>query len=123
MHVMQAMMLVMECATCVPAFWRSAALCSEVPAALLHCLPHQPCRPLRLTVHHGLLPIVRNCPVGCAQEWLGGMLTQLMAVVPARLGGMWDEMRAKVSGEVGGAKAKQTDDEIIQEVRHALDTF
>jgi hypothetical protein len=108
-------MLVMECASAVPSFWQSEALCTAVPCALLYCLELQPSRPLRLSVHHGLIPLVKSCPVECAQKWLAALMAHLTEFLPGRLGGMWKDMQSKLAGDVGGAKSKQTEDEIIQE--------
>jgi Exportin-5 family len=114
---LQAMMLVTECAASVPAFWQSQRLRTAVPEALLHCLAAQPPRLLRLSVHHAFIPLVKSCPKERAQGWLGVTMQRLMEVLPDKLGSMWAELKAKVSGQVGEAKSKQTEDEIIQEVR------
>ena len=110
-------MLVTECSASVPAFWHAEALRSAVPDALLHCLAQQRPRALRLTVHHALLPLVKCCPAERAQEWLAGPLRSLMGMLPDRLAGMWAELKARLAGEVGGTQPKQTEDEIVHEVR------
>ena len=110
-------MLVTECAASVPAFWHADALRSAGPDALLHCLAQQMPRALRLTVHHALLPLVKCCPAERAQEWLAGPLRSLMDMLPERLAGMWAELKARLAGEVGGTQSKQTEDEIVHEVR------
>jgi hypothetical protein len=111
------MMLVTECAAGVPAFWQADALRTAVPDALLHCLAHQRPRAMRLTVHHALLPLVRSCPMEHAQAWLAGPLRNLMGTLPERLATLWAEIAARLAGDVGGSQSKQTDDEIVHEVR------
>ena len=112
-------MLVGECANSVPAFWQSAGLQQAVPHALLHLYAAQPIRHQRLTLHHAFIAMTKHCPVDAAAPWLAESVGTLVTFWPQRLGGMWAEMGAKQSGQVGGAKSKQTEDEIVQEVRSA----
>lgn len=112
----QALMLVMECARGVPQFWASARLRDILPHGLLESMDLQEPRSLRLTVHHGFLPFVRNCPPDAAEPWLAAAFTQFLQLLGSRLNGAWPGLVARVTGEVGEAVAKQTEEEMIQEV-------
>lgn len=115
----QALMLVMECAKGVTQFWASERLRAMLPQGLLESMELQEPRSLRLTVHHGFLPLMRNCPPEAAEAWLSGALAQFLQVLGTRLHGAWPGLVARVKGEVGEAKAKQTEEEMVQEVRWA----
>eukprot|EP00892_Ulva_mutabilis_P010672 jgi/Ulvmu1/7978/UM004_0211.1 len=111
-----ALMLIMECARGVPQFWTSERLRAMLPRGLLDSLDLQEPRSIRLTVHHGLLPLVRSCPPESAEAWLAAAFAQFLQVVGTRLHGAWPGLVARVKGEVGEAKAKQTEEEMVQEV-------
>lgn len=117
---MQALMLVMECARGVPQFWGSERLRSMLPPSLLESLDLQEPRSIRLTVHHGFLPLVRSCPPEAAEQWLAAAFAQFLQLLGNRLHGAWPGLVARVKGEVGEAKAKQTEEEMVQEVLRPL---
>jgi hypothetical protein len=111
-------MLVGEAATLgVPSFWGSAQLLQAVPEALLHRCEDQPPRHLRLTVHHALIVLVQKCPAERAAFWVAPVLARIVSFLPKRLEWMWAELGNKQNGAVQGAQVKQTEEEIIQEVR------
>jgi len=111
-------MLVMECARGVPQFWASERLRGMLPQGLLESMDMQEPRSLRLTVHHGFLPFVRSCPPNAAEGWLAAALAQFLQLLGSRLHGAWPGLVARVKGEVGEAVAKQTEEEMVQEVPH-----
>lgn len=114
-------MLLVEVMTTAPSLWASSALAQATAASLSNALAAQEPRPLRLCIHHGMLPLTRTCPVGHAAQWLPPLLQPLLALLATRLGATWSEMVARLRGDVGGARAQQTEEEIVAEVRLELE--
>ena len=113
------MMLVTESAAECAAFWRSPSLCHGVASSNLYCLGMQEPRSMRLVFHHALIPLMRSCPRPSAVDWMQKQLTELLPLLSQSVTATWGDLMLKMTGAIGVAKAKQTDDEIVQEVRHS----